>query len=219
MLVPRSLLIEAAMFRLMSFECSAEELEKRTRQLPLRLQPRPKLSLVFDYNKENSEFFHGIVRWIGTKEGTEPWKNPHITGRVKVHSSSLAKGSRQILVDKTPNQVWTNDTPSSWFSIDFGPHRRITPTYYSLRHGGNYKGDTLRTWDLQGSIDGVTWKTIKRHSNDKNLNAPYAIASWPVEGCKESFRFFRILQTSHNSSGHNFLVLSGIEFFGRLDTA
>ena len=24
------------------------------------------------------------------------------------------------------------------------------PNYYTLRHGGNYKADSLRTWDLQG---------------------------------------------------------------------
>jgi hypothetical protein len=30
------------------------------------------------------------------------------------------------------------------------------------------------------------------------------------------FRHFRILQTGHNSSNHNFLVLSGIEIYGEL---
>lgn len=68
-----------------------------------------------------------------------------------MHSSSLAKGSRFTLVDISPADVWTNDVPSSWFSIDFGPHRHICLTYYSLRHGGNYKADSLRTWDLQVS--------------------------------------------------------------------
>jgi hypothetical protein len=126
-------------------------------------------------------------------------------------------GSRSTLVDKTPALVWTNNFPSSWFSIDFGPHRRITPSFFSLRHGANYKADSLRTFDVQASNDGVRWTTIKKISNDKSLNGSYATASWPIEGVKESYRFFRILQPSHNSSNRNFLVISGLELFGMLD--
>jgi len=32
----------------------------------------------------------------------------------------------------------------------------------------------------------------------------------------EGYRYFRILQTGHNSSNHNFLVLSGVELYGEL---
>jgi len=94
-IVPRSLLIEAAMARLTSFECSPEDIEKRTLALPQRLQPRPKSSLTFEFNKEEPEFFHGIVGWIASNGGRDVWKNPHMAGRVKVHSSSLAKGMRK----------------------------------------------------------------------------------------------------------------------------
>lgn len=54
------------------------------------------------------------------------------------------------LVDKVAMDVWTNDVPASWFSIDFGPNRRILLSYYSLRHGGNYTADALRNFELQG---------------------------------------------------------------------
>jgi len=64
-------------------------------------------------------------------------------------------------------------------------------------------------------MDGIQWKTLKRHNNDKSLNGPYATHSWPVQ-TTESYRFFRILQTGHNSSNHNFLVISGFEFYGML---
>jgi hypothetical protein len=92
-LVPRAVVIEATMARLMNFECSPDELEKRLAILPARLQPRPKRSLVFEFNKDSQEFFHGIVNYIATGYGKGDWKNPHIAGRVKVHSSSLAKGT------------------------------------------------------------------------------------------------------------------------------
>jgi hypothetical protein len=112
---------------------------------------------MFEFHEKSTEFFNGIIGWIATnnEESTDDapvFRNPHRSGKVKVHSSSIAKGSRWMLVDKNPQQVWTDDIPLSWFSIDFGPHRLVTLTYYSLRHGGNYKADSLRTWDLQGKL-------------------------------------------------------------------
>jgi hypothetical protein len=168
-------------------------------------------------NTVHPDIFQGVIGWIATNSSREPWRNAHIAGRVKVHSSSLAKGSRSTLVDKSPSEVWTNDIPCSWISIDLGPYRKITLTYYTLRHGLNYKADSLRTWDLQGSNDGINWKTLRRHANDRSLNAPFAAASWPIQAPTEGYRFFRILQTGHNSSNHNFLALSGFEFYGWLD--
>lgn len=93
--MPRAVVIEATMARLMAFECPPEEADKRIAALPLRLQPRPKRSLAFEFNKDSPEFFHGIVGYIATGYGKGDWKNPHIAGRVKVHSSSLAKGMRR----------------------------------------------------------------------------------------------------------------------------
>lgn len=317
-LVPKPLIIEAAMARLIPHELPADEATKKTAALPVHLQQRPKFSILFEFtppkdisstaassvssssilttsgsnvitaggsgaaapsgssqpalsssqqlptggatqsqqqsanggfqampvnallnplsnqpdlatvlaSSSNSlssssvvypDIFNGIIGWIATNSAREPWRNAHVAGRVKVHSSSLAKGSRATLVDKAPSETWTNDIPCSWISIDLGPYRKVTPTYYTLRHGLNYKADSLRTWDLQGSTDGVNWKTIKRHANDRSLNAPFAHASWPIPGPVEGYRFFRILQNGHNSSNHNFLALSGFEFYGWLD--
>lgn len=290
-LVPRSLLIEATMARLMSHELSAEEVTKRSATLPTHLQRRPKLKLLFEYSPPSAggsvastssassslsastgsmaapstvlsqstsslavtnlhnpvsalpdlasvlasassgnlsasstsvpvkhpDIYTGVVGWIATNSYREAWRNPHVAGRVKVHSSSLAKGSRSTLVDKVPSEAWTADIPSSWISIDLGPYRRLTLNYYTLRHGLNFKADALRTWDLQGSNDGINWKTIKRHTNDKSLHGQFVVASWPVQNCTDGYRFFRVLQTGHNSSNHNFLALSGFEFYGWLD--
>lgn len=105
--------------------------------------------------------------------------------------------------------------PSSWFSVDFGPHRRVSPAHYSLRHGGNYRADALRTWELQASTDGGQWRTINRQINITALNGPFAAATFAVQG-SDAYRLFRVVQTGHNGSNRNFLVLSGIEFYGQL---
>jgi len=214
-LVPRSLIIEVTMARLKDHETPEEQ--KQNASVPLRLQPRPRFSITFSLNKDNNNFFKGIIGWIATNYGQGEWQNPHRHGRVKVHSSTLSKGSRATLVDVQCAEIWTLDMPNMWFSIDFGPTRSVNPTSYSLRHGGNWKADAVRTWDLQGSLDGVIWMTLKRHTNDCSLNAAFACHSWHLPESKESsYRFFRIYHTGRNSSNRNFLVISGFEFFGKL---
>ena len=108
------------------------------------------------------------------------------------------------------------DVPSSWFALDLGDGRSVIPTSYTLRHGANYRADALRNWDFQGSIDGVTWTMLRRHKNDASLNSGFATRTWPVPNQAQAYRYFRILQTGHNSSNHNFLLLSGIELHGEL---
>lgn len=229
---------------------------------------------------------------------------------------------------RTPSELWTKDIPSSWFTLDFGPNRGLSPSEYTLRHGGNYKADSLRTWELQGdshlfifrnfwifirkdvcifgfisiygalysdstnaffhnfvvvettaifpvmqyiinkyfminnsrslynnlwnftgSKDGKIWITLRRHNHDISLINKFATCTWklnqdppnpenepPVRNddviirhfdtCQtdmwqtgmphNAYRYFRVLQTGRNSSNHNFLVLSGVEFYGDL---
>lgn len=98
--------------------------------------------------------------------------------------------------------------------IDLGPGRSVIPTFYTLRHGGNYRADSLRNWDFQGYHDeSQTWDVLRRHTDDHSLNGPYAVHTWPLEATK-AYRAFRVLQTGHNSSSHNYLVLSAIETYG-----
>lgn len=224
--VPRNLLIESVMIKLIDHELSVENAAKRLSLIPKKLFQRTNSSIEFEFkplivsNKNDPiDIFCGLIGWISTDFGKSIWKNAHNSGKVKVHSSSLTKGSRATLVEKTPAEVWTNDMPCSWISIDLGPFRRLNPTYYTLRHGLNFKADSLRTWDLQASNDGINWKILKKHSNDQSLNAPFAVFSWPIilENDVQSYRFFRVFQTGHNSSNHNFLALSGFEFYGLFD--
>jgi len=108
------------------------------------------------------------------------------------------------------------DVPASWITINLGGSRSLIPNYYTLRHGGNSKADCLRNWTLQGSNDAKNWVLLIRHSSDSSLNGNFATCSWPILNCTQPYRFFRVLQTGRNSSNHNFLSLSGIEFYGDL---
>ena len=163
--------------------------------------------------------------------GAEEWRNPHYTKRICVSASSIEKGDYRELAGLAPTELWTKDVPASWFMIDLGPGRSVIPTFYTLRHGGNYRADSLRNWDFQGFFfcfvlrfsilkigyhdETQSWDVLRRHTDDASLNGPYAMRTWPVESSK-AYRAFRVLQTGHNSSNHNYLVLSGIEFYGEL---
>lgn len=159
----------------------------------------------------------GIMYWLGTKEGTQAqWQNPATDGTVAVHASSVERGHPHSLIDREPLELWTQDVPASWLSVDLGRFR-VLPHAYMLRHGGNYKADSLRNWDFQGSIDGKSWVVLKRHSHDSSLSSPFATATFVLDKpATIPYQWFRIIQTGHNSSNHNFLVLSGLELFGEL---
>jgi hypothetical protein len=55
---------------------------------------------------------------------------------------------------------------------------------------------------------------LRRHTEDASLNGPYAMRTWPSS--RQKHIAFRVLQTGHNSPNHNYLVMSGIEFYGEL---
>lgn len=159
----------------------------------------------------------GIMYWLGTKEGTQSqWQSPVTVGTVAVHASSVERGHPPTLLDREPLELWTQDVPASWLSVDLGRFR-VLPHAYMLRHGGNYKADSLRNWDFQGSTDGKVWVVLKRHSHDTSLSSPFATATFVLDKpATVPYQWFRIIQTGHNSSNHNFLVLSGLELFGEL---
>jgi hypothetical protein len=236
-LVPRQVLLEACMARL-----AVREEVRRELDVP-HLQPRVWRGVSFEYQPQSAlstapidwtQPCRGVLYWLGTDLGpirplTAPqvpanWTNPALSGRVRVAMSSTERGQPMRMVDwgwgpagapsATELELWTNDVPASWISVELVGYT-VLPRVYSLRHGGNYRADALRNWDFQGSNDGKNWTMIKRHHNDDSLNGPFAVMSFPISVTRP-FRWFRILQTGHNSSNHNFLVLSGIEIFGEL---
>eukprot|EP00026_Physarum_polycephalum_P005394 Phypoly_transcript_05428.p1 GENE.Phypoly_transcript_05428~~Phypoly_transcript_05428.p1 ORF type:complete len:582 (-),score=64.01 Phypoly_transcript_05428:105-1850(-) len=204
--VPQHLLAEALIVRLGNFE--APNMVRPN--LKPSLQKRTTCGLFFEYTFDFDD--RGLLYWIATQGRTQEWVNPMRYG-VKLTASSTEKGVPSDVLELKPAECWTKDVPSSWFAIDLGKNRQLVVTYYSLRHGSNSRQDCLRNWVLQCSDDGVEWETIKRHVNESQLNANFATASWPVL-CINPHRYFRILQTGHNSTNKNFFSLSGIEFYG-----
>ena len=106
-------------------------------------------------------------------------------------------------------------------AVDLGEGRSLVVDHYCLRADCN-PGFRLRNWELQGSLDGQTWQTLRIHQSDRSLpqQAMQAMitgftAAWPVDAGAQAFRHFRIAQTGVNSSGIPHLMCAGIELYGR----
>eukprot|EP01112_Ceratiomyxa_fruticulosa_P011781 TRINITY_DN3229_c1_g1_i1.p1 TRINITY_DN3229_c1_g1~~TRINITY_DN3229_c1_g1_i1.p1 ORF type:complete len:503 (-),score=104.54 TRINITY_DN3229_c1_g1_i1:213-1721(-) len=218
-LVPKELVAEGLLIRLGNFECpDSATLQKR--KWNVSLTKRVGCGRLFEYTSDFDD--RGVLFYIATDAFAKPWSNPALptfdrpVPPIKVTASSIEKGSPSDIVEIKPSECWTRDVPSSWFAIDLGRNRTLIPTHYTLRHGGNNSKDCLRNWCLQTSDDGIEWDTLSRHTSQALIHSNFGTHSWAITGCTSAHRFFRILQTGHNSTNKNFLSLSGIEFYGEL---
>ena len=137
-----------------------------------RFRARKQCGLIFDFDEKKNNgvgpMGSGVINWIATKYGSQEYQNPTTlggggggggssgegeggvgVGGVRVSVSSVERGDPGVLLGGEVSELWTADVPASWICIDLGERRGVVPTYYTVRHGGNYKGDSLRHWDLQ----------------------------------------------------------------------
>lgn len=114
--------------------------------LVLRLKKRIPAGLEFEYSYDFDD--KGIIYYIATNGGREPYTNPHTAARVRVTASSVerwnmmeeerkrrkkrkthwvvfCRGDVERLVARDPQELWTKDVPASWFTIDLGRSRTV----------------------------------------------------------------------------------------------
>ena len=126
----------------------------------------------------------GIVYWLGMQSSTGEWSNPALKDadgspeRLIITRSSSAKGSASDAAALAFSNSCTRRTPvidsngnhTNWYMFDF-KNLRILPTHYSLRHGWKQGKFCLRSWKLEGSINGTSWVTFCQHTDDETLNS------------------------------------------------
>lgn len=207
-ITPKHLLVDPLMERLNRYEGDGHT------STDSRFHPRHFCGIEFESDAREG-YFQGIFHWLSHLKNPNEWQNLVLTHHIQVAASSVQRGEPHFILEQNPQELWTCDVPASWICIDLKEYR-ILPHAYVLRHGGNYKADSLRNWDFQGSNDGNTWSTLRRHHRDESLNAPFDVKLFKVENVKIPYRYLRILQTGHNSNSRNFLVLSGLELYGEL---
>ena len=104
----------------------------------------------------------GAVYWVGTSGHQIEFENPQVTGLVYVEISTLYRGQlvnitsfqeQTTAAERIAFATYTNNQPRSWLLVDFGPERRLRPSYYCLKHGASGVGNSVRNWVLEGKAD------------------------------------------------------------------
>ena len=184
-------------------------------------RPKTRRGKATDFRFESAFDTNGILHHIGTRGGTAAYRNPHELGEVVSSASSL--GNRAAVehfvqhAHAAPVHNYTSNNAQSWLAVDLGEGRSLVVDHYCLRSDQHIGQHKLRNWELQGSLDGQTWQTLRAHQRDTSLSSrSMSTAAWPVDAGAQAFRHFRIQQMNVNSSGkrHN-LTCAGIELYGR----
>jgi hypothetical protein len=90
---------------------------------------------------------------------------------------------------------------------------RIKPSHYSIRSRRDSNDHHMRSWTLEGSMDGQSWEELDRRENNTSLNSQGATATFSISRSSE-IQMIRLRQLSQNSSGNYHLVVNAIELFG-----
>jgi hypothetical protein len=101
--------------------------------------------------------------------------------------------------------------PDQWICWDFRK-MRVRLTHYTI------KTRWLKSWVVEGSLDGRSWTEIDRQTNNQDFERWWTTVSFAVSGPAE-FQFIRLTQTDENHYPHHpddQLVLGAVEFFGTL---
>ena len=179
--------------------------------------PDPRKEFVYDESRQ----LDGVIAYLTRQCGG----NVHHHEIVNVTASSVygnnASYNQSNVVDFGGGGFYhSKNEPNPRVCYDF-KERRITPTSYSVRSSSNAPGGAhLKSWVIEVSNDGESWREIDRRDNNGDLNAPYVTRNFRISHVpNESFRFFRLRQTgpSHYANGTcNYVSFSALEIFGTL---
>jgi hypothetical protein len=152
----------------------------------------------------------GIISYLTTKYGG----NVHEKGVVSITSKSVVnddagQGPMNTADLTAHSHFFSAFQPGQWICWDFGD-LRISPTHYTI------KGVDLKTWVLEGSLDGANWTEIDRQTDNWDFYGINArTGSFSVSRSLKC-RFIRLTQIAKNGSARDDLFLYAVEFFGQL---
>jgi hypothetical protein len=157
----------------------------------------------------------GIISYLTVKHGG----NVHEKGIVTVTAPAAWRDSvlwhvRHVVDLRSEESFCSQNRPAQWLCWDFGNGVLVRIAHYTI------VGWYLRSWVVQGSLDGERWTLMDRRTDDGNYNNPHSrnIASFGTENALDC-RFIRLVLTDLNHAnewGENILWLAAVEFFGAI---
>jgi hypothetical protein len=106
-------------------------------------------------------------------------------------------------------------TRNNWLCYDF-KERRIVPTHFTVRTHSDGPGYShMRSWLVETSADGASWREVAREENNNQLNGKRFAGTFAVTGGGEC-RFIRLVNIGRTHRENDRLAISGWEIFGIL---
>jgi hypothetical protein len=110
------------------------------------------------------------------------------------------------------------DIPNSrnnWICYDFRD-KRIVPTHYAIRSWRVMSGGSHpKSWIVETSEDGESWKEIDRREDSDKLNDAQVVGVFEVRDAREC-RLIRLVNVGRNHFGNDCLHIEAWEVFGTL---
>jgi hypothetical protein len=151
----------------------------------------------------------GIISYLTEKHGG----NVHDKRIVTVISRSVWKnsptyGPRQAADLASGGFFDSKDAPRQWLCWDFH-EMLVRPTNYTLTT------QLVKSWIVEGSLDGKSWETIDRQTDNQDFRHGWKTASFATSNPMEC-RFIHLTQTDRRHCGDDDLPVRAVEFFGTL---
>jgi hypothetical protein len=180
-----------------------------------RLRVSPERRIDFDSRKP----FDGILFHLFQNCG----RNPHHEGLVSVSApdaqSKCSFPCEDLISHESKSGKWwatNNSNVPHYLQIDF-KELQICPSAYSVKaHNSSCAtGYFIRSWEFEGSTDGLNWECLDRHCNSTDLSQNDAVASYYISN-SSVFRYLRFRMVGQTSNETWHFTLQQFEVFGRL---
>ena len=131
---------------------------------------------------------------------------------VSLNSSNNTEYLSNILTIAEDSKWSDNKSENKFVSVSFLKHKILLNGYAIKTHEGE---GNIRDWELEGSNDGYTWKSIHRQDSDSKFCRKYwTIFFLPLNNIDKAYSHFRLSQKGTNCYSTNNMYLAGIEFYG-----
>jgi hypothetical protein len=174
----------------------------------------PRSSQVFKF-RSTTRPFAGILRSI--------FKADWNSNAVLISASSVygdndaAYGWKHVVDHGTKGFFSSKEERNAYIQFDF-KDKRISPTFYTLQSRDLLEGHHMKSWVLQGSVDGESWVLLDEHEDSTDFHGKaFATVTYLVETTEE-FRILRVAQMGVTTYGTHYLQMSAFEVFGTLNS-
>ena len=161
-----------------------------------------------------NEKFNGIINYLTNQTSG----NIHDNGTIQLTSNSTRSGymPRNLLNFNDSSYYWANQDNDVWVCFDFKT-KKIKLTHYSIKSNSDPPNNRhLRSWKVEISNDGESWRAIDEQKDCPTLNGSNFSGTFSVAP-NDFSRYVRLYQTNYTWKTQGYHVrISSIEFYGYL---